>query len=234
MNHRPLVSIITPTLNSERFITDNIKSILNQTYPDIEHVIVDGGSTDNTLKIVNALNPDAVVISEADKGISDAFNKGLRLANGDIIAILNSDDYYAHNEVVSSVVDVFISRPHTKIVYGKVRYVDQKTGNTLVIYGEPFAFKKMGKEIIMPHQAIFAAKEVYETIGTFSLDYKVAMDYEYFLRAVRLYEPYFIDDVLTIMRWGGLSARNIYRAHFEHYRIHRANGWNFIKAVTMA
>ncbi|MFA4829429.1 MAG: glycosyltransferase family 2 protein [Thermodesulfovibrionales bacterium] len=232
MNDNPLVSIITPTLNSERFISDNIKSILAQSYPNIEHIIVDGGSSDDTLSIIWELDPGAVVISEPDKGISDAFNKGLKLATGDIIAILNSDDYYAHSDVVQRIVDLFNAPPRKEIVYGRVRCIDQKTGQTLVIYGEPFSFKKMSKEIIVPHPAIFAARKVYEAMGPFSLDYKVAMDYEYFLRATSSFEPYFMDEVLSVMRWGGLSARNIYLAHFEHYRIHRANGWNLMKAVT--
>jgi len=138
----PLVSIVTPTLNSESFIEDNIRSIRSQTYPNIEHVIVDGVSTDSTLDIVKKLDPDAVVISEKDRGISDAFNKGLRLAKGDIIAILNSDDYYADERAIEKVVQVFRTRPETDMLYGKVRCVDQQTGHTLVIYGEPFSFRK--------------------------------------------------------------------------------------------
>ncbi|MDO9288960.1 MAG: glycosyltransferase [Thermodesulfovibrionales bacterium] len=88
----PLVSIITPTLNSGRFIADNIRSIHSQTYPCIEHIIIDGGSNDNTLDIIRELDPGAVVISETDKGISDAFNKGLKLANGAIATLLNSGE----------------------------------------------------------------------------------------------------------------------------------------------
>jgi len=178
----PKVSVITPTLNSGRFIADNIRSIHSQAYPCIEHIIIDGGSSDNTLNIIMDLDPGAVVISEPDRGISDAFNKGLKLATGDIIAILNSDDYYAHCDVVQRIVDLFNAPPCKEIVYGRVRCIDQKTGQTLVIYGEPFSTKKMSKEIIVPHPAIFATRKVYETMGPFSLDYKVAMDYEYFLR----------------------------------------------------
>lgn len=227
------ISIITVCLNSEKFLEETILSVLNQSYKNIEYIIIDGGSTDGTLDIIKRhRNNISYWISEKDEGISDAFNKGLKAATGDVIAILNSDDYYAHSDVVQRIVDLFNAPPRKEIVYGRVRCIDQKTGQTLVIYGEPFSTKKMSKEIIVPHPAIFATRKVYEATGPFSLDYKVAMDYEYFLRATAGFEPYFADEVLSVMRWGGLSARNIYRAHFEHYRIHRANGWNFMKGIT--
>lgn len=226
----PLVSIITPTLNSERFISDNIKSILAQSYPNIEHIIVDGSSTDNTLSIVREMDKKAIVISEPDRGISDAFNKGLKLANGEIIAVLNSDDYYVNNNAIHHVVEIFVAKPDIKMVYGKVRCVEQERGKILAVYGEPFSLKKI-KEIATPHQALFAKKEVYEAAGPFSLDYKVCMDYDFFLRAASLYEPYFTDEILTEMRWGGLSTQNMYRGHNEAYKIIRANGTKIVEAL---
>lgn len=229
-NDKPLISIITPTLNSEKFIRDNITSILDQTYPNIEHIIVDGGSKDKTLSIVADLDPNAVVISEPDKGISDAFNKGIGMASGNIIAILNSDDYYAHNRVVQKIVEIFDAYTHIKIIYGRVRCVQAESGKTIAIYGEPFSLGKMKKEIITPHPAIFARAEVYETVGSFSLEYRVCMDYEYFLRATSLFEPYFVNEILAIMRWGGLSTKNIYLGHREAYKILRSNGINIISA----
>lgn len=230
-SNKPLVSIITPSLNSERFIRDNVRSILDQTYANIEHIIVDGGSKDKTLSIVTDLDPSAIVMSEPDKGISDAFNKGISIASGDIIAILNSDDYYAHNQVVQQIVEIFISQPHVWMIYGRVRCVDRESGKTLAIYGEQFSSDKMKKEIITSHPAVFAKKEVYEKVGLFSLEYKVCMDHDYFLRVTKLYDPYFIDEILTIMRWGGFSAKNIYRGHNEAYKILRANGINMISAL---
>jgi glycosyltransferase involved in cell wall biosynthesis len=233
-NYKPLVSIITPTLNSKRFIGDNIRSVLNQTYTNIEHIIIDGGSTDNTLSIIKSLDPNAVVISEPDKGISDAFNKGLRLASGDIIAVLNSDDYYAHDQVIQQIVEIFSSKDHVKMIYGKIRSIEQETGKAMFILGEPFSLKKMRRRLITHHPAVFAMRKVYETVGNFLLEYKVCMDHEYFLRVTQLYEPYFIDEVLTIMRWGGRStgsSRNMYLGHRETYRILRSNGVNRISAL---
>lgn len=227
----PLVSIITPTLNSEEFIRDNILSIRSQTYPHIEHIIVDGSSTDTTLAIVKDLDPEAVVISEKDRGISDAFNKGLKMARGEVIAILNSDDYYSDERTVEKVVEIFTTRQETELLYGKVRCVDQQTGQALVIYGEPFSFRKMLKAIITPHPALFATRKLYQTVGDFSLNYKVAMDHEYFVRATARFEPYFLDEVLTVMRWGGYSAVNIYLAHREVYRTIRAQGGGLLFAT---
>lgn len=228
----PLISVITVVLNGEKHLEQTILSVLNQTYNNIEYIIIDGGSTDKTLDILKKYEDRIDYwVSEPDKGISDAFNKGLKLASGDIIAVLNSDDYYAHNNAIHHVVEIFVSKPDIKMIYGKVRCVEQETGKTLVMYGEPFSLKKMRKGIITPHPALFAKREVYETVGPFSLDYKVCMDYDFFLRATHLYEPYFIDEVLTIMRWGGFSTRNIYRGHNEAYKVLRANGIDVVDAL---
>lgn len=229
--HRPLVSIITPTLNSERFVRDNIKSVLSQTYPNIEHIIIDGGSTDNTIAIVREMDPKAIIISEPDEGISDAFNKGIRLAKGDVIAILNSDDYYEHNMVVERVAQVLESGRGIKLLYGKVRGIDPVTGSTVVVYGESFSMGKIKKRLIIPHPAVFACREVYEKVGLFSLGYKISMDYDYLLRAAHFYNPLFLDEELTVLRLGGASTKHIYLAHRETYRIMRANGVWLLTAV---
>lgn len=227
----PLVSIITPTLNSERYIRDNVKSVLSQTYSNIEHIIIDGGSTDKTINIVQEMDPKGIIISEPDEGISDAFNKGIKLSKGDIIAILNSDDYYANGAVIERVVNIFSNKPEVMITYGMVQAIAPETNEILVVYGEPFSIKKMEMEIITPHPSIFARREVYERVGHFSLEYKICMDHDYFLRATKIYEPYFLDEIMTVMRLGGISTKNIYRAHIEAYRIIRSNGIKIISAL---
>ncbi len=221
MNNRPKISIITPTLNSEAFVSGNIRSIRAQTYSNIEHIIIDGGSTDHTLQIVKDLNPDARVISEPDEGIADAYNKGLRIAGGDLIAVLNSDDYYADDRVLERVVERFSSRPEIHIVYGKARVIEPKTGKTIVVYGGPYSPKKL-KKFTVSQPAVFARREVFDAVGPFSLKYKICMDYDYFLRAASLFEPNFFDEILVIMFWGGLSTRNIYLGHREAFRILRS------------
>lgn len=231
-NDRPLVSIITPTLNAEKFIADNVKSVLTQTYPYIEHIVIDSNSLDNTVSIVKELNPKAIVLPEPDRCAADAINKGLLIASGKIIALLNHDDYYANDNVIQRILDLFISKPHLKVIYGKVRCIHPETEQTLVVFGEPFNYKKMiRKYIIMPYPATFARKEVYNTVGPFSLDYVVCTDYEYYLKVIRLYEPYFLDEILTIMRWGGFSTKNIYQGHREVYKLMRSNGVNEITAL---
>lgn len=234
MNHsiaKPLVSIITPTLNSEKYIRDNIKSILTQTYSNIEHIIIDGGSTDNTIAVIMEMDPNAVILSEPDEGISDAFNKGLRLAKGDIIAILNSDDYYADNQVIKKVVEMFTLKPEIMIIYGKVRFIDSDTEETLAIYySEPFSLEKMKRELIIAHPSTFMRGKVYKEVGEFSLLYRICMDHDYLLRAVKKYYPLAVDDIFTVMRRGGISTKSIYLAHREAYRIFRSNGGSIAMA----
>jgi len=224
---KPLVSIITPVLNGEKFISCTIKSVLSQTYPYIEHIVIDGKSADNTLSIVKESNPKAIVVSEPDNGATDAINKGLRIASGEIIALLNHDDYYAHDNVIRRVVDLFVADPQLKVIYGKVRSIHPLTEQTLAIYGEPFNYEKMLRRyIIMPYPATFLRKEVYATVGAFSVEYVVCTDYEYYLRVIKSYRPLFLDEILAVMRWGGFSTRNIYRGHREVYKLMRSNGVN--------
>ncbi len=214
------------------FIEDTIRSVHSQSYGNIEHIIIDGGSTDGTIEVIKKYRDDiAWWVSEPDKGISDAFNKGLKQASGDIIAILNSDDYYANSEVVQRVVGVFNEKPDIFLLYGKVRFIERETGETLVIYGEPFSLNKMKKQIITPHPAIFARKQVYETVGLFSLRHKVAMDHEYFLKATTLFTPFFLDEIITVMRRGGMSTQNIYSAHREIYITQRSYGVSRMRAL---
>ncbi len=226
------VTIITPAFNSAEYISDNIKSIMEQENVDIEHIIVDGASSDDTVAIVRRLDPKAKIISEPDKGISDAFNKGLSAATGDVIAILNSDDRYAHKNVVSTVVKAFDDDKDLYTLYGKVLGINPVSGNSESFHGEPFDLAKMRKEMIVPHPAFFARKEVYDKVGKFSLDYKISMDYDYLLTAVTMHEPLFIDDIFTIFRLGGASTRSIYLSHREIYRIMRIHGMGFMAAAS--
>jgi glycosyltransferase involved in cell wall biosynthesis len=195
----PLVSIITPVLNGERCMSDTVKSVLAQTYSHIEHIVIDGNSADNTVSLVKALNPRAIVVSESDRGVTDAINKGLRIASGEIIALLNYDDYYADSDVIQSVVSEFLSKPDAMVIYGKVKCIHPQTGETLFLVGNPsrsreFSFRKMrevveGKTITYP--GTFAKREVYDNIGPFSFEYDICTDYEYYLRIIKLYEPVF-------------------------------------------
>lgn len=225
------VTVITPTLNSERHISSNLLSVRNQTYRHIEHIIIDGGSTDRTLDLTRSIDPEALLISGPDKGISDALNKGLGLAAGQIVGVLHSDDRYANEKVIERIVHTFAQHPGIQIVYGRNLVISDPTGVEVGVQGQPFCTKKMRKYMIMPHPTIFTRSAVYRTIGGYLLDYKVAMDYEFFLRATRFYNPYFVDDIFAVTRLGGLGDRHVFMSHCESYRAQRGNGVNLFDAA---
>ena len=126
------VSIITVTFNSARTLHDTLNSVLKQTYMDIEHIIIDGASKDDTLKIVREFSHISKIISEPDKGIYDAMNKGIQLASGDAIGILNSDDIYSTDTIVSEIAQIFINNPHIDAVYGNISYFKTGEENKIV------------------------------------------------------------------------------------------------------
>lgn len=236
---RLLVSIITITLNSEKYIADAVQSIMSQSYPYIEHIVIDGASKDRTVAIVKELNPKAVIISEPDSGPLEAANKGLSIAKGDIIALLNSDDYYANEQVIQKVVDTFISNESVKVLYGIVQAVDSADGKIIMRHGRPVTSKDFGLKYlkavlefdIMPGLALFARKEVYDTVGLFSSEYAVIADGEYNLRVIKLYKPFFLNEVITIMRSGGISSQNVFKAHKAVYKLLRRENVRLIDAL---
>jgi glycosyltransferase involved in cell wall biosynthesis len=224
------VSIITATYNSATTVADTLLSIEKQTYlPNIEHIIVDGLSADNTLEIVNHFQHVTKVISEKDKGIYDAMNKGLSLANGDIIGILNSDDFYAHENVIEEVVKLF-KVTKCDAVYGDLIFVHPEKPNKILrkwIAGN-FNAELFLKGWMPPHPTFFVRKEVYEKYGKFNLALKSSADYELLLRLLfkhRIKVEY-LRDVIVKMRSGGQSTKsfaNRIRAHKEDYIAWRMN-----------
>jgi len=142
----PKVSIITVCLNSEKFLEATLQSVLEQTYNNIEYIIIDGGSLDNTKEIIKKYEKDIDYwISEPDRGISDAFNKGLLASTGEIISFLNSQDYYLNKDVIQKVVNVFINKQEVSIVYGKTYYVPIDSKEIVGVMGERFTEKRMMK-----------------------------------------------------------------------------------------
>jgi glycosyltransferase involved in cell wall biosynthesis len=199
MENGPLVSIITIVYNGERYIADCIRSIQRQTYPNIEYIIVDGGSTDDTLSIIGQF-PDAVtrLISEKDDGISDAFNKGLKLATGEIIGIINTDDWY-EDDAIEKAVDVI---RNADVVYGDLRFW-KKEGVDFVAKGDHLHLKN---EMTINHPTVFVRKSCYERFGTFDKQYKCAMDYDLLLRLlINGCRFSYVPAILANMRWGGFS-----------------------------
>lgn len=224
------VSIVTATLNSQRTVSDTIVSIQQQSFKNIEHVIIDGASNDDTLKIIRNLGHNGPFLSEADKGMYHAMNKGIKLSTGDIIGILNSDDFYAHNHVIQKVVNIFETHA-CDAIYGDLIYIDPVNRNKLLrkwIAGG-YTNKLFYRGWMPPHPTFFVRKEVYENYGLFNLALQSAADYELILRLmlVNQIRTNYLTDVLVKMRAGGQSNRSIsnrLRAHEEDRLAWKLNG----------
>lgn len=212
MTSMPMVSVITATLNSEKYLSQAIESVRMQTYGNIEHIIIDGASNDGTLDIIEKYkNGIAKVISEKDRGIYDAFNKGISIANGDIIYFLNSDDLLANENVIEEAVNVFLNSPGVEYVYGNVKLVGDNVETT--IYGREFSISDFKLGYAPPHQAVFVKKKVFLEDGSFSLDFDVAGDFEFSLRCFlkRPQSIRYVNKEWAHFRLGGASSGYVTR-----------------------
>jgi len=230
MKNSPLVSIITVVLNRKDTIEFAIKSVLSQTYSNIEYIIVDGGSTDGTVDVIKKYNKYILKwISEPDNGIYDAMNKGIKMARGQIIGILNSDDVYADNKVIEVVVKA-IEENNADCCWSDLVYVDRENTDKIIRYWKSSEFKeeKLKRGWMPPHPTFFVKKWVYEKYGYFNLDFPIAADYELMLRLLEKYKirSCYIPKVLVKMRTGGKSNRalvNIIKANIECYKAWKVN-----------
>lgn len=205
------ISIITVCFNSEKTIRDTIESVIAQDYTDIEYIIVDGGSNDSTMSIIQEYEDSInTVITELDKGIYDAMNKGIKLATGDVIGILNSDDIFENSLVISDVIKLFKSIPTVSLIFGDVVIVDPiKTENIIrFCSSENFRRWKLRFGWMPPHPATFIKKTVYEQVGNYSLDYKISADYELFVRMLMVNQLNYsrMNKILVRQRAGGVST----------------------------
>ena len=199
------VSIITVCLNSEDTIERTINSVIRQTYEDIEYIIVDGKSTDKTLSIINRYKDKvSKIVSEHDNGIYDAMNKGIQLSSGEIIGILNSDDWY-ETDAIHAIVDLF-ENTESEIIHGDIRliYPDGTSKDT-----QMDDLNKLWYEMAVRHPATFVKREVYERIGLFDCSYRIAADYEFILRCYSSSIRFFyINKILTNFSLTGISSTN--------------------------
>lgn len=209
------VSIITACYNSAATIKQTITSVLQQTYANIEYIIVDGGSTDNTLQIVKTMLPifngRLIYISEQDKGIYDAMNKGIRMATGDVVGILNSDDYFTAHDVIEKMVSSFTE--DVAAVYGDVHFVrEDDTTNRVRYYSGVFFTPWLVKfGFIAPHPSFYIRKSVYDKYGLYNIKYKISADFELVARICyvnKIKTKYLHQDFVT-MRIGGASTKNL-------------------------
>ena len=208
------ISIITASFNSERSIRDTLESIKGQEYPNVEHIIIDGLSTDSTMSIVREYPNVARFISEKDHGIYEAMNKGLQIATGEIIGILNSDDIYVDNKVLKDVVDIFADE-QVDACYADLQYVDEANTNILVRHWKSGTYRKNSFLYgwMPPHPTLFLRRRVYDKIGFFNLDFKTAADYELMLRVFVTHDFIirYLPRVIVKMRTGGASNASVQR-----------------------
>jgi glycosyltransferase involved in cell wall biosynthesis len=244
---RTKISVVTVSLNSAATIEDTLRSVASQTYPHVEHIIVDGVSRDQTLEIVGRYSDHvAKVISEPDRGLYDAMNKGIGLATGDVIGALNSDDVYADQHVLQRVAEAF-EDPRVDVCYGGLYMVDHDDLKRVVRYWDSRPFRRglFAVGWVPPHPTFFARREVYQKWGRFDLSYSVAADFELMIRILEKHgaRAANIPAVLVRMRLGGISTRslrNILRGNREILRAFAKNSvpispvWPFTKLLVKA
>lgn len=208
------LSVVTVTYNSGATIRDTIESVLSQSYPYVEYIIVDGGSTDATVSIVEAYGERITkFISEPDHGIYDAMNKGIALSTGQVVGLLNADDIYAHHDVLAHIAKAFAADPTLQATHGDLNYVSHTDVSKVVRFwscGEyqPKAFFKGWHPA---HPTLYVKREVYMAYGTYNTSLAISADFELMLR---LFERHHIrsrhiPEVLVLMRVGGVSNRGL-------------------------
>ncbi len=208
------LSIITVTLNSEKTIISSLNSILSQTYQDIEHIIIDGGSDDKTVDIIKEYNhKNKIMLFEKGKGIYESMNLGIKKATGDLITILNSDDIYQNENTIEEVINLVKQNPEYPIYLGDVVYFKNTSFFDIYRYYKAKNFQKwqMGIGLMPPHPPSFFKKETYQKYGLYYEGFKIASDFEIFLRFIYRYNLKFfkLNKTIVRMRMGGISGRNL-------------------------
>jgi glycosyltransferase involved in cell wall biosynthesis len=223
------VSIITVSFNSAKTIRQTIESVLAQDYTDLEYIVIDGNSKDETVDILKSFQGKVKFISEPDKGIYDAMNKGVKMATGEIIGTIGSDDFYPNNQVISNVVKTFL-QSGTDSVYGDIQFINPDDIHKIVRFwkaGE-YKYKNWLNGWMPPHPCFYVKKEAFEKYGYFKTDFTCSGDYELMLRM--LYKNHlsvqYLPLTLMTMRNGGTSTASLkhrYRANMEDRKAWKIN-----------
>ena len=211
-----MISIITATFNSAKTLKDTIQSVLRQTNKDFEYLIIDGGSTDETIDIVKSYESEfsgrLKWVSEKDQGIYDAMNKGIKMASGDVVGILNSDDYFTSDDILQTVDNAFKSH-EIDAIYGDIHFIRDGNPQKCVRYYSSRMFRPFWLRFgFMPaHPSFYCKREVFEKAGLYSLDYKIGADYEMMVRLFKKYRimSQYINKDFVTMRTGGASNNNV-------------------------
>ncbi|MFD1016338.1 glycosyltransferase family 2 protein [Winogradskyella rapida] len=240
------VSIITAVYNNEKTIEDCMSSVLNQTYPDIEYIIVDGGSNQETLTKLEAAakqHDNINLSSEPDHGIYDALNKGVAKATGEIIGFVHSDDFLADTQIIASIVEVF-KKQGVDGVYGDLHYVALENTDKIIRnwISQPFNHRLLKKGWMPAHPTLYVKKQVYDAYGAFNVSFKIAADYDFILRIFKQTDLkfFYLPKTIVKMRVGGASnksIKNIILKSKEDYRAISSNNignwWTiFLKNVS--
>jgi len=214
------VSIITVTYNAEKTIERCIRSVVAQGYPNIQYIIIDGSSTDSTLKIIDGYKDHiSVLVSEPDKGIYDAMNKGLALAAGNVVGVLNADDYFADNEVINEVAEIF-SKQEIDALYGHLDYVNTNGSIIRKWRSENYRQGLFNFGWMPPHPTFYCRRAVFDQFGVYDISYGTAADYELMLRFIHLHRVTvaLLSKTMIKMSVGGVSNKS---------SINRLKAWQF-------
>lgn len=225
---KPKVTIITACRNAVSTIEDAIRSVINQDYGNIEYIIVDAESDDGTADVINGYRQRiASWIREPDYGIADAWNKGIEAASGDIIGIINADDFYCP-EALKTVATVFVEDNKVGFLYGDLKHIDGSKGCDYIEKGRPDYERILVRDMLnIPHPTVFVRREIYRHLGAFNPRYKVAPDYEFLRRIVsKGVKGQYIPQILAVMRGGGVSERKRLLALREVRAISVVYGYN--------
>lgn len=226
------ISIVTVCHNAVSTIEECLQSVAGQSYRDVEHIVIDGASTDGTMDIIEKYRDQlAIVVSEPDKGIYDAMNKGINHATGDVIGTLNADDWYADTGVLERVAGAFTSDDDLDAVYGDLVYVAKDDPTRIIRYwkSRPYEDGLFEYGWMPAHPTFFARRSVYQRYGLFDLDFKIQSDFELTMRfmAVNNIATRYLPGVMVRMRMGGVtnsSVRNVIDGNLEAYRACKKNG----------
>ena len=205
------ISLITVAYNAESTISRCIESVIGQNFKNIEYIIIDGGSTDKTIDIINRYKDHInIFVSEPDKGIYDAMNKGIKLASGDIVGMINADDFFADIEALRAIHGGFIEK-NVDILYADLDYVDNRDNVVRKWRSGRYRYGMFNRGWMPPHPTFYCKRILFEQLGVYSLDYGTAADYELMLRYIHLHrmEPFYLEKVIIKMKVGGISNKSI-------------------------
>lgn len=234
------ISVITAVFNKADTLGEALRSVRSQTWPHVEHIVIDAGSTDGSLAVIDAHRDSlAHVVSEPDQGLYDGLNKGIRRATGDVVGFMHADDAFASPYALERVAAAF-SDPSVGAVYGDLVYVNKDDVSRIVRYWRAGGYRReqLAHGWMPPHPTFYVRREVYEALGGFDTSYRIAADYENMLRILWRggVQAAYVPEVLVRMRSGGMSNKslpNLVQKSYEDFSAMRQNGIGALQALLL-